>query len=282
VVAEAEARSRTVKELLSCRADEQSQLEEIGHFIENLARAVTHWQNTAAEFEQRARTLEGEVGRLRERLQRAEELLSSGTTLEAVTPSERAPQPLGKVSFEGATGTAAEPLHEQDLPAPHFPEPAPEVDVAPRVFGVEELRLAQRFFNESQFTEKNRSVRRSLGRPMVNLTPVAGGVPQILATVGWEIVWYQYLISLDEDLEPAERVTLFAEGMELDELNAAFTRSNANLDDEGRIDASELEFSLLGDRSEIIDDTSPEQVVLEDATEEIWDRHTAPEFRWDD
>jgi hypothetical protein len=285
VVAEAEARSRTVKELLSCRADEQNQLEEISQFIENLARAVTHWQNSAGELELRSRTLEAEVRRLRERLQRAEELLSAGPRLEAPVPTAESTgiQPKQETPpLAGEPERLKAPLPEHDLPKPHFPEPAPAVDVAARTFGVEELHLAQRFFNESPFTEKTRSVRRSLGRPMVNLTPVAGQGPQILLTVGWEIVWYQFLISLDEIADPAERITLFAEGMELEELNPTFTKSNANLDDEGRIDASELEFSLLADRSGIIDDLSPEQVVLEDATEEIWDRHTAPEFRWDD
>jgi hypothetical protein len=282
VIAEAEARSKTVQELLSCRVDAQSQLEEIGQFIENLARAVTHWQDLAAEFEQRSRELEGEVRRLRERLQRAEGLLSAQPTKSASSGSA-GHEPAGAwalPSDEMRTGLSPSSA-PATLPPPHFPEAAPRVDVASG-FEVEDLRLAQRLFSESSFTEKTRSVRRSLGKPIVNLTAVAGPQRRILATVAWEIVWYQYLINLDESVDQGERVTLYGEGMQLEELPAAFRERNAVLDDEGRIDASELEFSLLGENAEIIDDRSPEQAALEDATEEIWDKHSAPEFRWDD
>jgi hypothetical protein len=104
----------------------------------------------------------------------------------------------------------------------------------------------------------------------------------VLITVAWDIVWYQYLVILDEETGDEERVSLFAEGMELDELADSFKRSNATMGDTGRIDASEMEVGLLSDGPLLTDMTAEEEEALEDATEEIWDRHTMPEFRWDD
>jgi len=131
--------------------------------------------------------------------------------------------------------------------------------------------------------EKMRSVRRSLGRPVVSLLRVPGEGDKVLLTIAWEIVWYQYLLDLDESRAADEAAELFTEGMELSELADRFKLANAELDDRGRLDASELEVALLHDEAELLTHFSPEQdAALDDATEEIWDRHTAPEFRWDD
>ena len=60
-------------------------------------------------------------------------------------------------------------------------------------------------------------------------------------------------------------------------------RGSTIVDEDGRIDASELEVALLSDPSALITDMTPEEErALEDATEEIWDQHTSPEFKWDD
>jgi hypothetical protein len=78
-------------------------------------------------------------------------------------------------------------------------------------------------------------------------------------------------------------VVLFREGMDLDELADHFKEKNALIDDDGRLDASELEVRLLSDPSALITEMTPdEERALEDATEEIWDQHLAPEFKWDD
>ncbi len=149
-------------------------------------------------------------------------------------------------------------------------------------FTVEELHQVQRLFNESAFTEKTRSVRRSLGSPVVNLMRVVGPGTRVLITVAWDIVWYQYLVRLEPDTGGEERVTLFAEGMELHELAENFLSTNAGMDDKGRIDASELEVELLTDQPLLTDMTAEEEAAIDDATGEIWDKHTMPEFRWDD
>jgi TolA-binding protein len=272
VFAEADRRSKTVQELVSCRADEQTQLEEIAQFIQNLASAVGHWQERVARLEQQNRTVEAENRRLRERLRRAAALLAS----RAADPAALADQ-----SFEEAAAFGVAAVHAPAGAAAGTSEKA-ELTPSDEEPTAEEVRLTSRFFNESPHTEKTRSVRRSLGRPIVNLTKLASPKRQMLLTIAWEIVWYQYLVALDDAGSDEERVSLFAEGMELQEVGPVCARPNANMDDEGRIDASELEFSLISDRSQLIDDLSPEQAVLEDATEEIWDRHTSPEFRWDD
>ncbi|MCL5942413.1 MAG: hypothetical protein M1325_02650 [Actinobacteria bacterium] len=150
---------------------------------------------------------------------------------------------------------------------------------------MEDIRAIQRLFNESPFTEKLRSVRRSLGRPIVNVAPVQSAGKSALVTVAWEIVWYQYLIELGEAGESPGSATLFAEGMELTELSDGFKQPNAALDDQGRLDASEIEVSLLKEDQDtrlLSDMSAADEAALEDATEEVWDRHSLPEFKWDD
>jgi hypothetical protein len=81
----------------------------------------------------------------------------------------------------------------------------------------------------------------------------------------------------------ADRVTLHREGMDVEELAFHFREKNAVINDDGRLDASELEVHLLSDPSALITEMTPEErQVIEDATEEIWDQRIAPEFKWDD
>ena len=145
------------------------------------------------------------------------------------------------------------------------------------------MQLAQKYFNESQFTNRVRDVRKSLGKPRANLTKLVATEPQALLTIAWDIIWYQYLIELRRDIPTDKRVVLHRQGMDLDELTPIFREKNSSVDDEGRLDASELEVKLLSDPSTLITEmTDDEERALEDATEEIWDQRTAPEFKWDD
>ncbi len=145
------------------------------------------------------------------------------------------------------------------------------------------MQAAQRYFNESPFTGKTRDVSRSLGKPRANLTRAAGTEPRAFITIAWDIVWYQYLVDMRLDIPSDQRVVLYREGMDLDELAHYFKEKNATADDNGRLDASELEVKLLSDPSALITEmTVDEERALEDATEEIWDQHISPEFKWDD
>ncbi len=145
------------------------------------------------------------------------------------------------------------------------------------------MQAAQRYFNESPFTGKTRDVQSSLGKPRANLTRAVGTEPRAFVTITWDIVWYQYLVDMRPDVPSDQRVVLHREGMDLDELAHYFKEKNATIDDNGRLDASELEVKLLSDPSALITEmTMDEEKALEDATEEIWDQHIAPEFNWDD
>jgi hypothetical protein len=146
------------------------------------------------------------------------------------------------------------------------------------------VQAAQRYYNDSAFVDRIRDVRRSLGRPKASLVRLAGGDPQAILTVFWDIVWYQYLIDLRRDLpSTAPRVVLHREGMDLDELAFHFRDKNSTVNDDGRLDASELEVHLLSDPSVLITEMPMEETqALEDATEEIWEQRISPEFKWDD
>jgi hypothetical protein len=192
-------------------------------------------------------------------------------------------------ALTAAGSPATTPAHTSAEPSPVRAEPAPVPAAAGESddsagFRIEEVQAAQRYYNESPFIERVRDVHRSLGKPKANLTKVPGVEPRAVVTVAWDIVWYQYLVYLRRDLPAShERVVLHREGMDLDELAYYFKEKNAVINDDGRLDASELEVHLLSDPSALITEMSPEEKkLLEDATEEIWDQHVAPEFKWDD
>jgi hypothetical protein len=175
-------------------------------------------------------------------------------------------------------------------PEPQLDPPEPEsTTVEPEGPGLEfqinEVQAAQRYFNESAVVKKIRDINRSIGKPKANLSRVAEGQPQAIVTVFWDIVWYQYLVDLRKELPTdGQRIVLDREGMDLEELEPRFREKNATVNDDGRLDASELEVGLLSDPSALItemDPVSEEAIVQEDATEEIWDQQSAPEFRWD-
>ncbi|GAB4247767.1 MAG: hypothetical protein Kow00122_05110 [Thermoleophilia bacterium] len=256
-----------LRRLASGKEEERALLERVAELLTALTTDLAYWQKQALHLESRIRTLEGELARTRERLQKTQEILAAPAAA-ASTPAE---VPAPSAGRECAT--------------PHFPPRAPEVAVQEAAFSVEDIRAIQRLFNESPFTEKMRSVRRSLGRPIVNVAPVQSAGKSALVTVAWEIVWYQYLIEWGEAGESPGSATLFAEGMELTELSDGFKQPNAALDDQGRLDASEIEVSLLKEDQDtrlLSDMSAADEAALEDATEEVWDRHSLPEFKWDD
>ena len=170
------------------------------------------------------------------------------------------------------------------------PEPEPETEPEPEeipglTFTINEVQVAQRYFNESEFVTKLKEISRSIGKSQANVSRTSPGAPEAAVTVFWDIVWYQYIVDLRKELpEGTKRVVLMQEGMDLAELEPRFTEKNATVDDHGRLDASELEVRLLSDPDALISDdeaSTPETRLAEDATEEIWDQRSAPEFRWD-
>lgn len=302
-----------VGDLIDLQAEMQGTLERLAGSLERFAAEyITEAQEKTAA-ESRLRTLEYELDVTRARLQEAEFALtgvvsaaSQSDQLPDVTDVLAAEQPEPARTPAGAdapvAGPLPPPLEESpaasvapspvETPSPLDTEPSdsPPAPVAAEgeedssAFRIEEVQAAQRYYNESPFTSRVRDVHRSLGRPKVNLTKVPSGEPRAIVTIAWDIVWYQYLIHLQRDLPSSnERVMLHREGMDLDELAFYFKEKNAVVNEDGRLDASELEVRLLSDPDALITEmTAEEKRLLEDATEEIWDQRVAPEFKWDD
>lgn len=304
------------------REREAAELRSLAHLMERLNGELLALQDTVDERDTRIHSLEAEVNRLRERLRIAEEAFapafapesSAEPAVAAATPGiapreediwEAAPEEsAGRETSAVDLPAPAAPQAEDRMPAPEEQAPGTEVGAAPATVSPTEtsaplvdararwgkagltgddVHLVQRYFAESIYTEKTRAVRRSLGKPIVNLHPVAGEVPRVMITIAWEIVWYQFLVDLTDSLPEDRRVQAYAEGMELSELAPQFLEDNAALDQGGRVDASELELALLANPPELITELPPERAIeLEDATEEIWNKRSQPEFRWDD
>ncbi|MCL5735326.1 MAG: hypothetical protein M1274_07005 [Actinobacteria bacterium] len=306
-----------VTDLIGLQTDMQAALERLAASLERFAAdVISESKDKSASVESRLKTLENELEKTRVRLNEAESLLvtgngtayvadmpaGAGTPVHAGTPATAAPagatpavpvKPAAPAATSAAAAAAAAtpaptPSAESAPPAaasastpvaPPAPAPSEEAHAG---FRLDEIQLAQRFFNESPFTERIKDVRRSLGKPKANLSRIQGVEPRALVTVTWDIVWYQYLVSLRKDAPADHRVALFREGMDLDELAEHFREKNASVDDDGRLDASELEVRLLSDPTVLITEMSPdEERALEDATEEIWDQQISQEFKWD-
>ncbi|MHB0979493.1 MAG: hypothetical protein ACYC5Q_05340 [Thermoleophilia bacterium] len=241
------------------RAREHAFLGDLTGLIDRLDDELARSQMSALALEERIHTLETELDRTREQLRRVEDLLA---TSQSTAPA---------LAMDGGDHTPAQSS-----------EQTPDVVVSVTELTGEDVRMSQRLFNESPFTEKTRGVRRSLGRPIVNLARVTGGGRKTLLTVAWDIVWYQYLLDLSPEPEDVP-VDLFAEGLELSELSAPFKEANGIIDDQGRFDASELELSLERDHPAHLAAREDEgDQAMDDATEEIWGKASMPEFRWDD
>jgi hypothetical protein len=296
-----------VTDLIGLQTEMQGALERLAASLERFATGVISEKiDKSADVDSRLKSLEDELERTRARLREAESLLiSSGNPIPeaAVTGPIAVQEPVVPIVplpvDEYATGAGApDPLPaDEEWPSAAaatgtipigipdaFSNPAPETAPTPHgePFRLEEVQWAQRYFNESPFTERIRDIRRSLGKPKANLSRIQGTEPRVLVTVTWDIVWYQYVVNLRKEAPADERVALFREGMDLEELAEHFRDKNASIDDDGRLDASELEVRLLSDPTVLITEMDPdEERALEDATEEIWDQHISPEFKWD-
>jgi hypothetical protein len=292
-----------VTDLISLQGEMQAALGRLAASLEQFASGmITETQDKTATVEGRLETLERELEKTRTRLRETEFLLTMATASTAATAPTPAPSPATAPTpapspAEVATSEAqyvpagaepvsvasAAPVPVASAPVASAPTEASSDAETPHGFRLEEVQAAQRLFNDGPFTGKTREVRRSLGKPRANLARAVGAEPRAFITIAWDIVWYQYLVDLRRDIPSDERVVLFREGMDLDELADHFKEKNALIDDDGRLDASELEVRLLSDPSALITEMTPdEERALEDATEEIWDQRLAPEFKWDD
>ena len=97
-------------------------------------------------------------------------------------------------------------------------------------------------FNTSPYRRTVGGVARSLGEPHASIVPLSGAKAEFVLTVGWDLSWYQYRISLDS----AQQVRLVERGHELQELKQPFTNWNAHVEEDGRVVPDVARIDSLG------------------------------------
>ena len=97
-------------------------------------------------------------------------------------------------------------------------------------------------FNTSPYRRTIGGVARSLGEPHASIVALSGVKAEFVLTVGWDLSWYQYRISLDS----AQQVRLVERGHELQELKQPFTNWNARVEEDGRVVPDVARIDSLG------------------------------------
>ena len=116
-------------------------------------------------------------------------------------------------------------------PMPGRLEAVPDPDPGHGGYEQHALIAATELFNESAFRRTVAGIGKSLGAPQVSLMHLSGTHPEVVITVAWEISWYQYRVAFDS----GQPIRLAERGYELHGLDARFTRWNASLDPDMRI-----------------------------------------------
>jgi hypothetical protein len=137
------------------------------------------------------------------------------------TPTIRGPRRRKRLSL----GTLFEPRREGSEPI--GAEPLLRRLSEPQAAMVEAADL----FNASPFRRTVAGIARSLGEPDASIMRLSGVNREAVITVAWDIAWYQYRVTFDS-IQP---VRLAERGDELEQLDVAFRRWNAQLDEEGRV-----------------------------------------------
>ena len=119
-------------------------------------------------------------------------------------------------------------FERDDAPAhPVAPEPILRRLSEPVLAMVEAADL----FNSSQFRRTVGGIAKSLGEPKASILSLGGLGRELVITIGWDISWYQYRVTLDS----AQPVRLAERGLELEELETGFKRWNAHVEGDGRL-----------------------------------------------
>ncbi|MBA3365035.1 MAG: hypothetical protein H0U03_04510 [Actinobacteria bacterium] len=115
--------------------------------------------------------------------------------------------------------------------------PTTEAPVAPdpilRRLSQPELAIVEAadLFNASAFRRTVGGIAKSLGPANASLVPLSGVNTEMVATVAWDLSWYQYRITFDS----AQPVRLAERGHELAELDESFKHWNAQVEKDGRL-----------------------------------------------
>jgi hypothetical protein len=94
----------------------------------------------------------------------------------------------------------------------------------------QKIAAAADLFNASEHRRTVSGVSRSLGAPVVHLTPATERPSLVHIVVSWELCWYRYAVDLSDEV-PTVRVD--GQGYELDELTEDEQVPNAAADDTG-------------------------------------------------
>ena len=94
------------------------------------------------------------------------------------------------------------------------------------------IQRAIDLFNVSEFPRTVAGVARSLGAPDVCVRPLAERPSVVTITVMWELSWYRFEVDLSDEAGGLRRE---ANGYELEELDPAELRSNADADSQGML-----------------------------------------------
>jgi hypothetical protein len=86
-------------------------------------------------------------------------------------------------------------------------------------------------FNASDYRRTVGGIAKSLGEPRASIVPLSGVSGELIVTVAWDISWYQYRVTPDS----AQPVRLAERGHELAELDLAYQRWNAHIEQDGRL-----------------------------------------------
>jgi hypothetical protein len=86
-------------------------------------------------------------------------------------------------------------------------------------------------FNASDYRRTVGGIAKSLGEPRASIVPLSGVSGELIVTVAWDISWYQYRVTPDS----AQPVRLAERGHELAELDVAYQRWNARIEQDGRL-----------------------------------------------
>ena len=116
---------------------------------------------------------------------------------------------------------------EEAPPHPVAPEPILRRLSDPELAMVEAAEL----FNASQFRRTVGGIGKSLGEPQASIVSLGGLGRELVITIGWDISWYQYRVTLDS----AQPVRLADRGLELSELESGYKRWNARVEHDGRL-----------------------------------------------
>jgi hypothetical protein len=97
--------------------------------------------------------------------------------------------------------------------------------------GEQQMVEAADIFNASDYRRTVGGIAKSLGEPRASIVPLSGVSGELIVTVAWDISWYQYRVTPDS----AQPVRLAERGHELGDLDTAYQRWNAHVEDDGRL-----------------------------------------------